>query len=264
MVTPIYGLVFFLCYEAIIWFYNLSFIRSLKYMEAGKKKQVKWLALSNIFLASGDLGLFLGLVISYLQKATSCDFSFFYLTFLSSTPGTQFLTLSGGIFATSITMSFYYLFLALYVRDRFGSGKNNTVMFTIYVLFAARILLLFNPDNIWLASCLPEHTPNYSAWLRNGPFFVYGLLAVFLLGRNALAAAAGKQTAAVPVPSKHLLLIVVLLIFSFLFYGLDIFFSHKLPQMAIWMTYILKTIAYIVVAIMMWRAEFKIPRYEKG
>ena len=43
----------------------------------------------------------------------------------------------------------------------------------------------------------------------------------------------------------------------FTFYGIDIFFSHKIGGMGIWMAMIAKTIAYIVAAIAMWRAEFK-------
>jgi hypothetical protein len=259
MVIPLYGVLFFICYLIIIWFYNALFVRGLKNASGEKLKYVKWLALSNIFLASGDSVLFLSLVISFVQGATPCDFSVFYLTFFSSLPGKQFLTVPGGIFATSITMSFYYLFLGFYIRDKVGNSKSSPVMIIIYVLFAARILLLFNPENIWLASCLPAHMPNYSAWLRNAPFFVYGILTIIMLASNTLFAKAGNSSSGEPGISKHMIIIVASLICSFLFYGLDIMFSHNLPEMAIWMTYIVKTIAYIVVAITMWRAEFKNP-----
>ncbi len=260
MVIPLYGVIFFTCYLAVIWFCNALFVRGFKDIEAGRKKHVKWLALANIFLASGDSVLFLGLLISFLQNAAPCEFSFFYLTLFSSTPGTQFLTVSGAIFATSVTMSFYYLFLGLYVRDKFGNGKNNSIMFAIYILFAARIILLFYPDNIWLASCLPEHTPNYSAWLRNAPFFLFGMLAIAALGRNTFGARARDGNPSGAASTKHMMIIIAALILSFAFYGIDIFFSHTLPKMGIWMTYILKTVAYIVAAITMWRAEYKIPK----
>jgi hypothetical protein len=264
MVIPLYGLIFFICYLGVIWFLNALFIRGLKGITDERRKYVQWLALSNIFLASGDSVLFLSLLISFVQGAAPCDFSVFYLTFFSSLPGNQFLTVPGGIFATSITMSFYYLFLGFYIRDKFGNGKNSPVMFAIYILFAARIFMLFNPHNIWLASCLPEHTPNYSAWLRNAPFFVYGILTIIMLAGNTLFATADTSGTEDPSISKYMLIIVASLICSFFFYGIDIFFSHNLPKMAIWMTYILKTIAYIVVAITMWRAEFKIPVPKKA
>ena len=47
------------------------------------------------------------------------------------------------------------------------------------------------------------------------------------------------------------------LLCSFSFYGIDIFFSHRIGGMGIWMAMIAKTIAYIVAAIAMLRAEFK-------
>jgi len=263
MVIPLYGLIFFICYLSIIWFFNALFIRGLRHFTDAQKKYVKWFAFSNIFLASGDSVLFLSLLISFVHGEAPCNFSFFYLTFFSALPGKQFLTVPGGIFATSITMSFYYLFLGFYVRDKFKNGKNNTTMLTIYVLFATRIILLFYPHNIWLASCLPEHTPNYSAWLRNAPFFVYGMLSIVMLASSPRFATAKSPIPENPEISKYINLIVISLICSFFFYGLDIFFSHNLPEMVIWMTYILKTIAYIVAAITMWYAEFKIPTPEK-
>lgn len=264
MVIPLYGLIFFICYLIIIWFFNALFIRGLWSITDAKKNYVKWFALSNVFLASGDSVLFLSLLISFVQNQAPCDFSVFYLTFFSFLPSKQLLTVPGGIFATSVTMSFYYLFLGFYVRDKFKNGKNSPIMLAIYVLFAARIILLFYPHNIWLASCLPEHTPNYSAWLRNAPFFVYGIITIIMLAVNTRFATANNSGTADPSISKYMSIIVISLICSFFFYGLDIFFSHNLPEMAIWMTYILKTIAYIVAAITMWRAEFKTPIPQKS
>jgi len=118
MVIPLYGLIFFTCYLSIIWFFNALFIRGLRRITDAQKKYVKWFAFSNIFLASGDSVLFLSLLISFVHGEAPCNFSFFYLTFFSALPGKQFLTVPGGIFATSITMSFYYLFLGCYVRDK--------------------------------------------------------------------------------------------------------------------------------------------------
>jgi hypothetical protein len=264
MVIPFYGLLFFICYLSIIWYFNALFIRRLKGIAVEKRKYAKWLALANIFLASGDSVLFFSLLISFVQDAAPCEFSVFYLTFFSSLPGEQFLTLSGGIFATSITMSFYYLFLGFYIRDKFRGGRNSLIIPASYVLFAARILLLFNPENIWLASCLPEQVPNYSAWLRNAPFFAYGIVTILMLAGNTLAAKIDISDADGSKISKYMLIIAASLLCSFFFYGLDIFFSHSLPEMAIWLTYIIKTIAYIVAAITMWRMEFKIPLPSKA
>ena len=255
MVIPWYGLVFFICYLVVIWFINALMMRSLRGMAGQKKKHATWLALSNICLAAGDTVLFLSLLISFVQNAAPCEFSFFYLTLFSSMPGTQFLTVPGGIFATSVTMSLYYLFLALYVRDGFETGMTGPAMAAVYVLCAARILLLLSPDNIWLASCLPAHTPNYSAWLRNAPFFVYGMLAILALARATSRAGShgGSQGTGY---LKNMTAVIAALLCSFTFYGVDIFFSHKIGGMGIWMAMIAKTIAYIVAAIAMWRAEF--------
>ena len=118
------------------------------------------------------------------------------------------------------------------------------------------MLLLLSPDNIWLASCLPANTPNYSAWLRNAPFFVYGMLAILALARATRRAGShgGSQGAGY---LKNMTAVIAALLCSFTFYGIDIFFSHKIGGMGIWMAMIAKTIAYIVAAIAMWRAEFK-------
>jgi hypothetical protein len=243
MVIPLYGVIFFIVYLSLIWFYNARFMRGLKSIADERRKYAKWVVLANIFLASGDSVLFLSLLISYMQGAAPCGFSVFYLTFFSGQPATQFLTVSGGIFATSITMSFYYLFLGFYSRDKLGTGKQDPLMLVIYLFFAARIILLFNPNNIWLASCLPGHMPNYSAWLRNAPFFIYGIMTIIML----------------PAAVQYRGVLAASLSCSFVFYSIDIFFSHSLPRMAIWMTYIVKTIAYIVAAITMWQSEFTEP-----
>ena len=246
MVIPWYGLAFFTCYMGIIWFINGVMLYSLRGMPPEKRSSARWLAFSNTCLAAGDSVLLLSLLISFLQNAAPCDFSLFHLTFLSSAPGAQLLTVPGGIFATSVTMSLYYLFLACYVRDRFEKGMSGPAMTAVYILCAARLLLLFHPDNVWLSSCLPEGMPNYSAWLRNAPFFAYGIFAILALAR-----------ALRPAKVNGMGLVVAALLCSFTFYGMDVFLSHRLRGMGIWMAMIAKTVAYIVAAVAMWRAEFE-------
>jgi hypothetical protein len=67
-----------------------------------------------------------------------------------------------GILTTSLTMSCYYLFLGLYLRDRFFGGNNNAFMWWIFALFAVRIALHYNPANIWVSMVLPHGEPNHA------------------------------------------------------------------------------------------------------
>lgn len=256
MIIPIYGLIFMAGYLLTIWTFNVLMVRGLGGIPTGRRQFAKWLALANIFLASGDTIFFTSFVVGRLSEDTTCQVSIFNLPLSTNAASQPFLTVPGGIVITSITVSCYYLFLGLYYRDKFTSGKNDALMWSIYALFAARILLHFNPNNIWMVSCLPDGTPNYSAWLRNTPLFLYGLLTVTLVGWHSRVSAKQESEAINRKIDNYMAIAMILVMLSFLFYGLDIFFSHLLPEILIWLTYIFKTIAYVVPAIIMWHAEY--------
>ena len=168
-----------------------------------------------------------------------------------------------GVFSTSATMSCYYLLVGYYYRDKFALGEINIFIRIILFFFIVRILLHYNPDNIWFSAMLPAGTPNPSAWLRNIPLYAYGLLAVGLCLTFSF-----KQLKTKPEDKQRKELIGVViamlaLIISFVFYGLDVFFAHKIPKSFIWITYTVKTIAYVVALFAFWYSEFYSPSNTK-
>ncbi len=251
---PLSGLAFYAVYLAVIWPINVLMMMRLKELPSDVQKYAKWLPLSNIFLALGDTLALIGYSLAYFSPTTYGDFTLF---------GFQGQYAILGVISTSLTVSFYYLFLGMYYRAKFNAGQNNAVMWIIYVFFIIRIILHFNPQNIWFSTQLvergiPEGTPNYTAWLRNAPFYVYGLLAVALVGWYSYKAYKEKT----PEDSSrrvdyYMILAVIAILVSFFFYSIDIFLSHLITSTIIVFTYIFKTIAYVVAAIFMYLAEFK-------
>ncbi len=249
------GLIFYAGYLLVFWpllyfmYQRLSSVPDDRH----RQKTNRWLLLANVFLAFGDTLALIGYSLGQFKIVGTDGYGTF--TFAGITQQTAIL----GVIATSLTMSCYYLFLALYYRDKFHEGQNDTLMWIIYVLFIARILLHFNPSNVWFISLLPKGTPNYSAWIRNAPLFVYGLLATLLIGWKAYQMNVSSEDANQTQYRKNILLAVLAILFSYFFYALDIFFAHLLPLEVIGLAYVLKTIAYVAAAVFMFRAEFRQP-----
>lgn len=134
--------------------------------------------------------------------------------------------LSWGQFVTSITMTFFYLLYYHYYASQSGDYDKNKKI-SIYLLAAARIILVLMPQNNW--GVLPE---NYLFGIyRNIPFLLMGILLVFWSHKNK------------SVPGlKHMDLLISL---SFLFYIPVVLFSNSFPAVGALM--MPKTVSYVLI-----------------
>ena len=238
---------FYIFYLGTIWSFNVAMLFTEGYLPPERRKFAKYFCRANIFLAAGDSAMFIAFLIAYLFPAAFTDPA-------GSQKLIQLLLL--GVFTTSLTMSVYYVYIGLYYRERFAGGCWNLFILIILTFFIFRFVLHYNPENIWFSMMLPAGTPNYSAWLRNIPLFIYGLVAVMLVLLYAWKEPVREES---PLQRKINLCVVgamCALLVSFAVYALDVFYSHKIPRDYIWIIYTVKTLAYMVAFFLMWLGEF--------
>lgn len=127
---------------------------------------------------------------------------------------------------TSITMTFFYLFLWQIGLMIFPPISTNFWTYLVYFLATVRILLCLLPQNKWQDRYPPV---NWGIW-RNIPFFLLGITVaiLFFLQRN--------QT-----PSFNLMWLAILL--SFGFYLPVVLYSNKNPKIGMLM--LPKTCTYL-------------------
>lgn len=127
---------------------------------------------------------------------------------------------------TSITMTFFYLFLWQIGLMIFPLISTNFWTYLVYFLATVRILLCLLPQNKWQDRYPPV---NWGIW-RNIPFFLLGITVaiLFFLQRN--------QT-----PSFNLMWLAILL--SFGFYLPVVLYSNKNPKIGMLM--LPKTCTYL-------------------
>lgn len=243
---PVWVIIFYVFYLGIIWSFNIAMYFSEGSLPEGHASYAKYLCRANIFLASGDTAMFIAFLIAYLFPD------------LFNTPeGMQKLMqlLLMGVFSTSLTMSVYYFYLGKYYNAKYEKNFWTLAFIVIFVFFIIRLLLHYNPANVWFSMMLPPGQPNYSAWLRNIPLFIYGLLAVGLVLFTSLRSWRSKQKTRT---DFYMVLAMLALVISFILYALDIFYSHVIPREWIYYIYALKTLAYMAAFFFMWLGEFRI------
>lgn len=240
-------IVFYVFYLGTIWAFNLSMLMTEPHLAPARRKFAKYFCRANIFLATGDTAMFIAFLIAYLFPSA-----------FTTPDGAQKLMqlLLLGVFTTSLTMSVYYLYIAMYYRERFAGGRWNIVLLLVLVFFVIRFLLHYNPENIWFSMLLPPGQPNYSAWLRNTPLFIYGIGIVLVVLGLAWRDLSATQDRVRRVVALCLIGAMLALIFSFAMYALDVFYSHAIPRAYIWIIYTLKTLAYMAAFFLMWLGEF--------
>ena len=245
------ALLFYLVYLPTIWSFALSMLRRLDAMPAEDSRRARPLAVAHALLASGDTAMFV---------AFSTVF-FFGGPAGGGLGAERGLTLIAfGIFSTSVTMSCFYFFLALYYRRSYAHGRWNHYLTAVVVLFLARLLAHYNPYNVWLSMSLGPGVPNHSAWVRNLPLFAYGLLVVALCLAGAWRGWHRAERPGERLRHRWIGCAMIALAFSFAFYAVDVFFAHAIERSWIWMTYSFKTVAYVAALLAFWRAEFGLAR----
>jgi hypothetical protein len=253
--VSLWVILFYIFYLGTIWTFNISMLFAEQQLSTQRRKFAKYFCRANIFLASGDTAMFIAFLIAYLFPAA-----------FESPEGTQklFQLLLLGVFTTSLTMSVYYFYIALYYRARFAADAWTLVFIFVVIFFIIRLMLHYNPENVWFSMMLKPGQPNYSAWLRNVPLFIYGLGAVLTVGYLVWKHMREAANALDRKIDLYVIGAMAALLVSFFLYALDVFYSHRIPHEYIWIVYTLKTLAYMVAFILMWLGEFYLGRDVNG
>jgi hypothetical protein len=245
--VSLWVILFYIFYLGTIWSFNAAMLFTEGQLAPQRRKFAKYFCRANIFLAAGDTAMFIAFLTAYL----------FPDTFVSPEGAQKLMQLLLlGVFTTSLTMSVYYAYLGFYYRERFGGGAWDVILFLIIVFFVIRLVLHYNPDNVWFSMMLPPGQPNYSSWLRNTPLFLYGIGAVFVLAYLCWKSIQQSQDPLQRRVDWCIIGAMGALLFSFAMYALDVFYSHKIPHAYIWIIYTLKTLAYMLAFFLMWLGEF--------
>jgi hypothetical protein len=230
--VSLWVILFYIFYLGTIWAFNVAMFVTEPDLSPERRPFARYFCRCNMFLAAGDTGMFLAFLIAYLFPES-------FVTPEGSQKLMQLLLF--GVFSTSLTMSVFYWYIGLYYQRAFA-GRWDVIILIILTFFVIRLMLHFNPENVWFSMTLPPGQPNYSAWLRNIPLFIYGLLAV-----SAVLYLSWKRWRNSEGTIRHIeccvQLAMLALIVSFVAYAVDIFYSHKIPPAYIWIIYTVKTLA---------------------
>jgi hypothetical protein len=146
------------------------------------------------------------------------------------TTGLEDFTAALGIgkLITSVTMTFFYVLLYYVLRARYKMTGLKGLTASVYLLAAARILLIAFPQNAWTSASAPL---DWAIW-RNIPFAALGILIIILFQRSVKE----QEDHAF----RYMGLTIVL---SFAFYIPVVLFADTIPWTGILM--IPKTMAYV-------------------
>jgi hypothetical protein len=144
-----------------------------------------------------------------------------------------------GALATAITVTFFYVLMLMAWRARFGQAYGWFGIL-LFAAAAVRLVLMALPQNEW-GRAVP-----LQPWstIRNIPLMVQGLGLAFLILRDALAARDRAFTG-----------VGISILVSYACYMPVIFFVQRVP--ALGMLMIPKTMAYVAIAIIAYRALYR-------
>jgi hypothetical protein len=183
-----------------------------------------------LFLAVGDTG-HVGLrIVGYLRSDINSS---------TRIGGMEIGLVGVGALATAVTVSIFYIIM-LYIWREY-SGKRFTVWhFVLMAIMGFRFAVMLFPQNQWNSSVPPL------GWsvLRNIPLTIFGLSVAFLFIRDALH----KK-------DKVFLWIGICIVISYGFYIPVILLVQRVP--VIGMLMIPKTIAYVAIAVIGYKALFQ-------
>ncbi|MBO6000298.1 MAG: hypothetical protein J6P81_00770 [Spirochaetales bacterium] len=149
-------------------------------------------------------------------------------------PGDWTAALGIGKLVTSITMTFFYLLLEHVRRIRYEI-KNETILYAVYALSVARIILCLFPQNMWTSADAPLSWGIY----RNIPFLILGILSIILWHRSAK-------------DDKVFCFLWLAILLSFAFYVPVVLWADKIPLLGMLM--LPKTVMYIWMIVMFKKA----------
>ncbi len=224
--ADVFATAFNIVYLIVIW--TIGVLMGVRYGKQPKERRQasRWLIAAVIALALGDtfhLGARAYRTFTGVEAMISPSLSW----------------IGFGLFATSVTITFFYLFTLLYCRQkyelRWGMFESALV-----VLFAIRLCLLLFPQNNWSGSA--------PAWklYRNIPFTLGGLGVAWLLWRLSR-----EQVH----PHRRLLAgAAIVIVVSFACYIGTLTLTRVSPLFGLLM--LPKTVAYVLVAYWFFTIEF--------
>jgi len=221
--------VFNIGYMTIVWILVIAMAVRYGQLGATRRRTALWILIAGFTLAFGDS--------FHLVPRLYRTFSGISL---EATPPDLAWWLGFGLFASSFTLSFFYLFLQIYGWRKFDLAWD-VWMWLLVLCFLVRVGLLFFPQNDWAGE------PTMWKFYRNVPFALQGAGVVWLFLRHA-----GEQPPAV----AHWLRIAAYgVVISFVCYIATLIGTLWDPMWGSLMLF--KTMAYVVVAWKLYQVEFQ-------
>lgn len=201
--------IFYLCFAITSGFLLLR--------KADGRKQVRLMGIAALLLGCGDAFHLIPRILNYWVE------------------GNWTAALGIGKLVTSITMTVFYLLLEYIRRERYGNGRDGSLLTVFRILVVMRIVLCLFPQNEWTSADSPL------SWsvIRNIPFMVIGAITVVLWLRSA------KEDG-----TFRFFWLAVLL--SFAFYIPVVLWAGKIPMIGMLM--LPKTVMYIWMIVMFRKA----------
>ncbi len=222
---------FNLAYLVVIWAMAIAMVWRYALQPAERRRFGRWLLASVLLLALGD-SFHLG---TRLQRSLAG------VERMALSWGGRAVPWTGvGAFATSLTLTFFYLFVLMYRQERYRLPWTWAEK-AIVGLLAVRLLLLFLPQNNWGGPA-----PEWRIY-RNVPFILAGMgvAALFLHTARTISGPA----------SRWLRVIGWAVVVSFAAYAGTILLVERYPLAGVLM--LPKTVAYVVVVVCFYKLEFQ-------
>lgn len=222
-------IIFNVAYLITVWVVIFAMLRRQKFLEPKDRPVGRQFIVAFILLAAGDLAHVGFRVVAFLSGEP-----------VYATPaGATSLLLGIGTLATSITVTLFYMMMAIVWRRRF---KKPYGWFGLLLILAGfvRLIMLVLPQNQW-ALIVPSQP--WSLY-RNIPLVIQGLGVAILFLRDGFSANDRLYKWAG-----------VCILLSFAFYIPVILFVEQAPLVGMLM--IPKTIAYVAIAILVYNLLFR-------
>jgi hypothetical protein len=212
---------FNVAYLIVVWTLVIIMVRRYSEVTVTGKNTAKWVLIAFGLLALGDTGHVGFRVLAYALGNLEMTVNLF---------GGSVSLISIGTFATSVTVTLFYVMMVFVWRERF----NKRIGWFEWILFAAaavRIVMLLLPQNEWALIDPPYPFNIY----RNIPLLVQGLGVTWLILRDA-----------VKDHDRSFIWIGEMILVSYACYTPVLFLAREYPLIALLM--MPKTLAYLAVA----------------
>lgn len=220
-------------YLLVVWTLAVAAFVHSRRLDAARRRIAVWVLLGLFILAFGDS--FHVIPLAYRTFAGIAT---------DATPSALAQWIGFGLFFSSFTLSFFYLFLQVYCWRKFDLTWDAGMWF-LTACFVVRVGLLFFPQNNWAGE------PSLWKFYRNIPFTIQGAGVAWLLLRHA-----GGQPAHI---GRWLRVAAWAIVASFACYIATVVGTWWHP---IWGAFMLpKMIAYIVAVWAFYQAEFQTRAY---